>query len=127
MNNSQQGKHVFHTENVVIGDSSSRISSAIFALLCVIPVFSTILFGAVDNITWVFLSLFFAAIVLLWLGETWKAEGFLINTDAIQIPLIALLLIGIVQLLPSALSLDPYTTRFFVLHLVVYAVFLPPA
>jgi len=122
MNNSQKNKQVVHAEDVVIGDTSSRISSGIFVLLCIMPIFSTVLFGAVDNITWVFLSVFWAAIVLLWLAEAWKAKGLLINTDAIQIPLLGLLLIGLIQLF-GALSLDPYTTRFFVLHLVVYATF----
>jgi len=136
MNDSQQDKPTVRVEEVVVGDRSSRMSSIVFVLLCIIPMFSTALFGAVDNVTWVFISLMGAAIVLIWLAEAWQSKGLLINTDAIQIPLIALLLIGLIQLLPlggasdllsvpasRALSLDPYTTRFFVLHLVIYIVF----
>ena len=127
----------FHADNVTIGDESTRLSSLIFLLLCIVPVFSTILFGAVDTTTWIFISIFWAAIILLWIAETWKAGGILVNTSALQIPLIGLVLIGLVQLLPlgggsgellgipvsHALSLDPYATRFFVVRLVVYLVF----
>jgi O-antigen ligase len=138
MNDSQQIRKAVHAENVIVGERSSRISSALFALLCVVPIFATILFGAVDNITWVFISIFWTAIILLWLAEAWKGKGLLMDFDAIQIPLVALLVIGLIQLLPlgsgatgdllrvpfsHALSLDPYITRFFVLHLVVYIVF----
>ncbi|MEO6484384.1 MAG: O-antigen ligase family protein [Pyrinomonadaceae bacterium] len=127
-----------HAENVVIGDGSSRLSSIIFFLLCFVPVFSTILFGAVDNTTWVFISIFWAGIVLLWLAEAWKGHGFLFNPSSIQIPLIGLITIGLVQLLPlgggdadtllgipasHSLSLEPYATRFFVMRLLIYFVF----
>ncbi len=125
-------------ENVVIGDRSSRLSSIIFFLLCFVPVFSTILFGAVDNTTWVFISIFWAVILLVWLAEAWRVGGFLISTSSLQIPIAGLLLIGIIQLLPlgggnagelsgvpvsNALSLDPYSTRFFLIKLTIYAVF----
>src|SRR4051812_29507186 len=100
MNDSPEINRIAHVENVAVGDRSSRMSSAIFASVCFIPIFSTVLFGAVDNITWVFLTVFCAMIALLWVAEAWKGTGLLINTDAIQLPMIALLLIGIVQLLP---------------------------
>lgn len=129
---------LIHAESVVAGDGSSRLSSIIFLLLCVAPVFSTVLFGAVDNMTWIFISMFWTAIVLLWLAEAWKAKGVMINTSSLQLPVIGLLVIGFVQLLPlgpgdagdlvgapisRALSLEPYATRFFVTRLVVYFVF----
>ena len=129
---------IIHAENVMIGDESSRLSSIIFFMLCLVPVFSTILFGGVDNMTWVIISVFWASIVLLWLAETWKGRGFLFNPSALQIPLLGLLTIGLVQLLPlggesanglfglqpsHALSLEPYATRFFIIRLLVYFVF----
>lgn len=125
-------------ENVAIGDVSSRLSAAIFILLCVVPVFSTVFFGAVDNLTWIILFIFWATIVLLWLAESSKAKGLLFSSSALQIPVIGLLLVGLIQLLPlagtisgdlsdvpysQALSLDPYGTRFFVIRLLVYLVF----
>lgn len=130
---------MFHAENVIIGEESSRISSAIFILLCLVPIFSTVLFGGVDNATWIFISVFWAAIVLLWLAETWKGRGFLFNPSSLQIPVIGLLVIGLVQILPlgglwiaddslsvtplHTLSLEPYATRLFVTRLAVYLVF----
>ncbi|MBK8465476.1 MAG: O-antigen ligase family protein [Chloracidobacterium sp.] len=136
MNDSHENKRSIYAENVIIGNKSSRVSSAIFVLLCIVPIFSTILFGAVDKVTWVFITMFGAVIVLLWLAEAWKGKGFLLAPSAMQIPMIGLLLIGIIQLLPlgsvsvelgipasRALSLDPYATRFFLLHLVIYIVF----
>ncbi len=131
-------RQTIYSENVIIGDSSSRLSSAIVGLILVLPIFATILFGAVDNITWIFIFIFWIAIILLWLAETWKGKGFLLNPSAIQLPMLGLLLIGIIQLLPfdgrnagdllnvpvsNALSLDPYATRFFILQLVVYIFF----
>ncbi len=125
-------------ENVETGEVSSRVSAAIFFLLCVVPVFSTILFGGVDNTTWIFISIFWAVIVLLWLAESSKAKGLLFSPSSLQIPVIGLLMIGLVQLLPlgggvsgellsvpvsRSLSLDPYATQFFVTRLVVYLVF----
>lgn len=131
-----QSKRVY-TEPVIIGDESSRLSSAIFFLLCFVPVFSTILFGAVDNTTWIVITLFSLAIVLLWLGEAWKGGGLLVNPSLLQIPVLGLILIGMIQLLPfgagaegltsvsssNSLSLDPYATRLFTARLVVYLVF----
>ncbi len=138
MKDTRESTPIVYSENVIIGDRSSRISSAIVILLCVVPIFSTILFGAVDNVTWIFITIFWAAIILLWLAEAWKGRGFLLNPSVMQLPMIGLLLIGVIQLLPlggrnagdllgvsvsNTLSLDPFTTRFFVLHLVVYIVF----
>lgn len=125
-------------ENVAVGGVSSRLSGAIFLLLCIVPVFSTVLFGGVDNTTWIIISVFWAAIVLLWLVESSKAKGLLFSPNALQIPIVGLLLIGLVQLMPlgsgvggdllsvpssQALSIDQYATRFFVTRLVVYLVF----
>ncbi len=127
-----------HADNVVIGDRSSRLSSAIVVLICIIPIFATILFGAVDNTTWVFISVFWVIVVLLWLADSWRGTGILLDPSVLQIPLIGLLLIGLVQLLPlgsssgdsalsvpvsHSLSLDPSATRFFLLHLIVYLVY----
>lgn len=125
----------FQTEKVVIGDGSSRLSTAVFVLICFIPVFSTLLFGAVDNTTWVILSVVIAAIMLLWLTDAWRGRGLLVNPSGSQLPLVGLVLIGLIQLLPlaggqaplpdvsRALSLDPYSTRLFVGRLVLYLVF----
>ncbi len=124
-----------HTES----EASSRASKAIFLILCALPILATILFGGVDNTTWVIISIIWALVVSLWLAESWKAGGILLNVEPLQIPLLGLLLIGVIHLLPfggsneasallsvpasSSISLDPYATRLFLTRLVVYVVF----
>lgn len=136
---SETKQRIVRFENVMIGEATSRLSAGIFFLLCAVPVFSTILFGAVDTTTWIFITIFWLIIILLWLLEAWKARGFLFSPSALQLPVAGLLLIGIVQLLPlgggqisgdllsvpytHTLSLEPYATRFFLIRLAVYAVF----
>ncbi|MFM9903050.1 MAG: O-antigen ligase family protein [Pyrinomonadaceae bacterium] len=129
---------VIRLENVSIGDGATRLSASIFILLCAIPIFATILFGAVDGTTWIIISLAWAAIILLWLIEAWRAHGLIFSASVIQLPMIGLLVIGLIQLLPfgsgvpgdllgvpaaNAISLDPYATRFFLTRLVVYIFF----
>ena len=110
----------------------TRISSAIFALLCIIPAFATVLFGAVDSATWVIISIFWAVLVCLWLADGWSNRGILFNKSSLQIPLVALLALGAIQLLPlgsgsSSPSLDAYSTRFFVIRLIIFGTFFAAA
>jgi len=123
--------------DVIAGEKSSHLSAGIVFLVWLVPVFSTILFGGVDTITWVMISVFWLAIILLWLGETWKGNGLLINPSSLQLPILGLLLIGLIQLMPlsggdsgtlgaaasRSLTMDAYATRFFLIHLAVYSVF----
>jgi O-antigen ligase len=114
-------------ETVAAGERASLPSRLLFILLLVVPIVSTILFGAVDSATWALISAAWAAILLLWIAEAWRAGGIPISTSSIQLPLIGLILLGFVQLLPlgaAGLSLDPYATRLFVVKLVVYATYL---
>ena len=109
-----------------IGDESSRLSRVVFVLLCLLPCLSAALFGAVDNATWILISVVIALMFLLWLCEEWNADGFLISTSSLQLPLVGLIVIGIVQILPlgaGTFSLEPYATRFFVARFVVYFAF----
>lgn len=125
-------------ENVTIGGQSSRLSSVIFFLLCIVPVFTTVLFGGVDNMTWIVVTICWVAIILMWLIEAWRAKGLVFESSNLQLPLIGLLLIGLIQLLPlgsgvgdaiisvpatNSLTLDPNGTRFFLSHLIIYIVF----
>lgn len=138
MAKSETRSPIFRFESVDIGDESSRLSRAVFVLLCVIPIMSTILFGAVDAATWTLISTAMAILSLFWLGDSWKAGGFIFNASVLQVPLIGLIAIGLIQLLPfggetadgllkfppaTTLSLDPYSTQFFLVRLVLYLVF----
>lgn len=111
-------------QKIGIGDESSWLSSAIFFLLCLIPALGTVIFGAVDETTWIILSVFWAAIILMWLADAWKAGGLLINSSTLLVPLAALIVLGVVQLLPTPFASINYSaTRFFVVRLIVYFVF----
>ncbi len=112
----------------------TRISSAIFALLCIIPAFATVLFGAVDSATWVIISIFWAVLVCLWLADGWSKGGILFNKSSLQMPLVGLLALSVVHLVPlgsgsssSSLSLDAYSTRFFVIRLIIFSTFFAAA
>lgn len=115
---------MFSVENVTVGNESSRISSAILFLLCLIPALGTIIFGAVDETTWIIVAVLWAAIILLWLAEAWRGGGLPVNPSSMLLPLAMLILIGLVQMLPSPFgSVNFAATRFFVVRLVVYFVF----
>jgi O-antigen ligase len=118
-------------------------SGIIFFLLAVTLVFAPVAFGSVDLWAAGILALIAFLIVVLWLFDAWRTGEFSFSTNLLQIPLVGLILIGLIQLLPlgsgdvaagvlsvpaaAALSLDPYTTRFAVMQLVVYLVFFAAA
>jgi O-antigen ligase len=103
-------------------------------------VFSTVVFGAVDVWALGALSAFAGLISILWLSDAGLKKEFRFSANKLQIPLLGLILIGLIQLLPfrssdissalldipvvSSLSLAPYATRFAIVQLIVYFVFL---
>ncbi|CAN5833965.1 hypothetical protein BH24ACI1_BH24ACI1_21700 [soil metagenome] len=122
---------------------TSRLSGAILFLLCAMLVFSVVAFGAVDVWALGVASLLAGSIAVCWLTDAWRNKDFRFNASALQIPLLALILIGIIQLLPlrradfpndllsvsavGSLSLAPYSTRLAVVQLIVYFVFFAAA
>ena len=124
-------------------ENPSRLSSAIFFVLCAMPVFSTVAFGAVDVWALGLLALFSGLIACLWLADAFIKKEFDFNANAIQLSIFGLILIGAIQLLPlrnpqisnellsvpaaASLSLAPYSTRFAVMQLIVYFVFFAAA
>jgi O-antigen ligase len=107
---------------VAVGERSSLLSSAIFVLLSGTAMFATVLFGAVDTITWVFLSIFWALLILLWMADAWRGGGILVNTSTLLLPVLGLLMVGLVQV-ALGLTLDAFATRIFLVHLTVYVTF----
>lgn len=121
---------------------TSRIANAIVILICAVPLISTVAYGAVDSWTMGLLSILVAIIAILWLTDAGLTGEFRFSTNLLQIPIIALLLIGCVQLLPfgsaenaellnapvmHTLSMDPYATRFFLVRLSISFVFFAAA
>jgi O-antigen ligase len=124
--------------------SPTRLSEAAFFTLQAILVFSVVAFGAVDVWALGALSLFAGSIAVLWLADAFLGKQFRFASTALQIPLFALISIGIVQLLPlesssempndllsvpaiNSLSLAPYATRLAIVQLVIYFVFFAAA
>jgi O-antigen ligase len=123
----------------VVEHKHTRISSFIFVWICITLIFSTLAYGAVDAWAWGFLSFGAIITIILWLIEAIKHKSLKLNTNSLQIPIIALIIIGIIQLLPlrnfgisddllsipavSSLSLDPYSTRFAIIQLFIFIIF----
>jgi O-antigen ligase len=120
---------------------TSRLAQATVVLVCAIPIIATLAFGAVDSWTIGLLSILISIAALLWLIDSGFAGEFRYSPSALQIPIIALILIGCVQLLPlgsretglinapivQSLSMDAYATRFFLIRLVMFFVFFAAA
>ena len=115
-------------------------SNIIFFLLCLIPIYTAIAFGAVETASLGLLAVTTGLIAVLWLYDAWQKREFTFSTNPLQFAILGLILIGLIQLLPlrspsgvtpellsatptSSLSLAPYETRFAVIQLIVYFVF----
>ena len=84
-------------------ESTSEVQKGTGAvvMLCVITVIAVLLYGAVDTGTLTLLSLLTFALVAYWAWVSFRARTVSINLDTIQLPLIAL---GVVGLLGIALA-----------------------
>lgn len=124
-------------------DTAARRGRGIIFMLCFVPVFATVAFGGVDAWAIGVFALFSAVIAALWLYDGWRYGELVFSTNSLQLPLIGLIVIGCIQLLPlggervapdllsvpasQALSLDPYSTRMFLVRLAGYLVFFAAA
>ncbi|MCA1623253.1 MAG: O-antigen ligase family protein [Acidobacteria bacterium] len=119
------------------------MSELIIFMLCVILVFSVLAFGAVNTWALSILSFFAGLILIFWLTDAWLKKEFRFSTNALQVPLLGLILLGFIQLLPlrsssvggdllsvaaaNLLSLAPSLTRFVLIQLFVCFVFFAAA
>lgn len=109
----------------------------LFAVVCATVIGATVLFGAVDNITWVLLTVLWMIAIVAWLVSGWR-DGLRFSHSSIQLPLFGLFLIGIIQMLPlvtrtfpeiesgdvsASISFDAFITRLFVLKLAIFILF----
>lgn len=131
------------SEIAELNEQPSKPSGVIFSLLIVVLVFTTVIFGAVDQGSWVVIILLTLAIVITWAIDAWNGRGILLDRHTMLIPIAGLITIGIVQILPffssqlepglfpesprSTISLEPYTTRLFLVRLIVYFIFFAAA
>ena len=126
----------------LVEKNSSRLKTLIFFVLCVMLIFATVAYGAVDIWATASLSVLSCLILLLWFTDSFLKKEFVFNTNLLQIPVLGLILIGFIQLLPlrgelepnllsipaaQTLSLDPYATRFFIILLFINLIFFAAA
>jgi len=137
----KRGRH--HAADGEADIVKSRLGGAIVVLICAITAISIIAYGAVDLWALSLLTVLAAVVCCLWAADAWRGRTLSFNFDPLLLPIAALVLLGLVQLLPlggpampadsisypvsRALSLDPYATRIFIVHLIVYGLFFASA
>lgn len=124
-------------------DGDTRRSWAGAILVLAIPIFGAIAYGAVDVWAFIPLSVLTAGAVVVWAVMGYRRRELQLPVFWLQVPFAALILIGLIQLLPlggqpsgadilpgpvsAALSLDPYATRLFLYRLFLLFIFLAAA
>lgn len=111
----------------VLGEAGRTLASRfIFLIICIAIVLSTLAFGTVHYWSLAVFQAGAALLIVLWAVDAWTSRTLRLSRNALQWPLLGLILIGLVQLLPlgkemgagvismatvKGLSLDPYSTR----------------
>jgi O-antigen ligase len=114
-------------------------SSLAFLTICVAVVLTTLAYGTVHYWAMAIFAASAAGLVCLWCVDGLVLRSVQLSRNVLQLPLLGLIVLGLIQLLPlrpadnaglplspaRALSLDPYSTRLFlvqIIGLVVYFV-----
>ncbi len=128
--------------NSKLPKKESLTNSAVFFMVCLLPILASIIFGAVSSATLGVLLLFLGMLGIMRLLDAWKSGKFQISKSLLQLPLIGLICIGFVQLLPfgagipndllsggslTTLTLDPMSTKFALIKLGIFLVFFSTA
>ena len=109
-------------------------SKTIFFLFCFMIVFTTLAYGTVHQPIISLFYLFAAVVVILWAYDAFATGVFRFNKSLIQIPLFAVFIYGIIQIIPfgsfaetagvsgipRTISLDPFWTKVFSLHYLAF-------
>jgi O-antigen ligase len=109
-----------------------------FLMVCLAIILSALAYGTVHY--WA-LAVFFlggVTILVLWLIDSWNLGTLRISRNVLQLPLLAMFVLGVVQLFPlrrpedvgthtiplvSSLSFDPYSTRFTLIQIAALAIY----
>ena len=115
------------------------------AVVCItaIPMLAMAGYGSADVWALIPLSLLAIILMLLWTGDSFRRKEFRFSTSRLQIPIIALVLLGCFQMLPlgnsgvspdllnvpvvSSLSLDPFATKLFTIRIFLLLIFFAAA
>src|ERR1043166_13072 len=95
-----------------------------FLVICVAIVLSALAYGTVHYWSLALFNLGGLTILLLWVIDGFQLGSLRINRNALQLPLIGGIVLGVVQLLPlrnggllNTLSLDPNSTKLVIVQL----------
>lgn len=110
-----------------------------FLVICVAIVLSALAYGTVHYWALALFNIGGFTILALWVVDAWTLGNFRVNRNALQLPLIGLIVLGLVQLLPlrtvspggggasigmvNSLSLDPNSTRLVLVQLVTLLIY----
>ena len=112
-------------------------SKILFFLLCATVIFTTVAYGAVHQPIIAIFYLMAVMVVLLWAFDAFSTGVLRFNKSLLQIPLIAVFLYGILQIIPfgslaetagvegipRTISFDPYATQVSALHFLAFSMF----
>ncbi|MGC2237253.1 MAG: O-antigen ligase family protein [Pyrinomonadaceae bacterium] len=113
-------------------------SKILFFLLCATLVFTAAAYGTVHQPIISIMYIISVIIVALWAIDSLKTGFLRFNRNLIQIPVIAIIIYGFIQIIPfgtaadiagvsgigKTISLDPFWTRQFTFHLIAFFIFL---
>ncbi len=109
-----------------------------FLVICVAIVLSALAYGTVHYWALALFNIGGLTVLALWVVDAWTLGNFRVNRNALQLPVIGLIALGLVQLLPlrtvssggattiglaNSLSLDPNSTRLVLVQLVTLLIY----
>jgi len=117
-------------------------SRFIILTLCIALVLSTLAYGTVHYWALAVFQVGAALIIFFWAVDAWRSRMLRVSRNALQLPLLGLILLGLFQLLPlgtdagavsvglspvKSLSLDPYATRLILIQLIALLIYFAAA
>lgn len=124
-------------------ETRSRLAKTVVVLVCLVPLLSTIAYGAVDSWAIGLLAVIVSVIALIWIADSWTTGELRVGSSVLLLPVLGLIALACIQLLPIApnnaaaelvsvpvaqtISMDPYATRLFLMRLAILFVFFAAA
>ena len=126
-----------------IEETGTAGNRTLFVLLALIPIVTTLLYGGNSMFALLVIGPLLAVLGAVWAVRSWRLSEITLKVDPLLYPLVALLGLSLFQLLPlgdagipggvlgipvsNALTLDPYSTKIFILRFSGYILFFAAA
>ncbi|HXC70330.1 MAG TPA: O-antigen ligase family protein [Pyrinomonadaceae bacterium] len=96
-----------------------------FLVICIAIVMSALAYGTVHYWALGLFNLGGLTVLVLWVLDAWRLGTMRVSRNALQLPLLGALALGLIQLLPlrETLSLDPYSTRLVLVQLATLLIY----